>query len=71
VDAQAWTGFCAAGFQLGLDGVAQAYQNDIDIGIRLQAAERGRHGNVRAMVPAHAVDGYRGIHRRIEATPPG
>ncbi len=70
VNPKAWTGFGAARLQLRLDGVAQAHQDDVDVRVGFQEIERRRHGDVRTMIAAHAIDGYCDFHEaRCEAVP--
>src|SRR6266704_295475 len=66
----ALTGSGTARLQLRLDGVAQPHQDDIDVRIGFQEIERRRHGDVRTMIAAHAIDGYCDFHEaRCEAIP--
>jgi len=53
------------GAQLGSDGIGEADQNDIVVGVFPQVFKRGRYGYVRPMVAAHGVNGYRDIHWAI------
>ncbi len=70
VHAQARTGPGAARLQLRFDGVAQPHQDDVDLRIGFQEIERRRHGNVRTMIAAHAINGYGDFHEvRCEAFP--
>src|SRR6266850_7458692 len=70
VNPKARTGFGAARLQLRLDGVAQAHQDDVDVRVGFQEIERRRHGDVRTMIAAHAIDGYCDFHEaRCEAVP--
>src|SRR5712664_1383641 len=60
--AQARSGSGTARHQLRFDGIAQPHQDDVDVRIGFQEIERRRHGNVRTMIAAHAINGYGDFH---------
>src|SRR6266853_1703997 len=44
--------------------------SDVDVRMGFQEIERRRHGNVRTMIAAHAINGYGDFHEaRCEASP--
>ena len=49
--------------ELRFDGVAQADQDDFDIGMLAPEIKRGRDRDMGAVIAAHAVDCYGDVHR--------